>query len=425
VDQRPPLLIAVFPESLAVLPHFSDQVEFRFDEVISEGGAPNFGLGTGDLEKLVILSPSLAVPEVHWHRTRITVKPREGWQPNTVYRIELLPGLPDLSNNRAKAGATVTFSTGAPLPTDTLRGRIVDWSTQRPQPRGLVEAILLPDSLSYRTSADSTGRFVLGPVPRGSYLVYGVLDLNKNFRFEPRESFDTVRLAAGRDSVGELWAFRRDTTAARITTATANDSVSLALTFSQPLNPYQQLPAESVEVRLLPDSLLVPVLRMLPRERYDSAFPRLRPVDTSAAGRAKADSLRADSVRQARADSIRTDSIARARAAVRLRIPGVEQGAPAATDTAGRGPLRTKPAPYDRLFVRMRDPLQPGGVYVVTVHGIENLSRVAGSPVAVAKAPEAKPPADTTRVKPDTGRVRVKPDTGRGRLPPGPPRSPP
>lgn len=409
IDQGAPLLVTTYPESLAVLPGFKGEVEFRFDEVVSEGGSPNFGLGTGDLERLVILSPSLAVPQVHWKRTRITVKPREGWKPNTVYRVELLPGLVDLSNNRSKFGRVITFTTGAPLPTTTLRGLLVDWNTQRPQARGLVEAILLPDSLPYRTSADSGGRFVLGPVPRGQYLVYGVLDANNDFRFDPRESFDSVRLASGRDSVGELWAFKHDSTAERLSSAAPNDSLSLVLTFAQPLNPYQRLPADSVEVRLLPDSVPVPVLRLLPKEEYDSVFPPLpRPVDTTAAGRARADSLRADSLVRARADSIRADSIARARAAIQIRIPGAERRRAAAPDTAGKGPLHTRPMLFDKLYLRMKTRLRPGAVYVVSVRGIENLSRIAGTAKGMARIPEEKPLADTTKAKPDTTKKKPR-----------------
>jgi hypothetical protein len=312
----------------------------------------------------------------------------------------------DLSNNRSKFGRVITFTTGGPLPTDSLRGWVVDWTTQRPHPRGLVEAILLPDSLPYRTSTDSAGHFVLGPVPRGEYLVYGVLDANNDFRFDRRESFDSVRLAAGRDSVGELWAFRHDSTAVRLSSVAANDSLSLLLAFSQPLNPYQRLPADSVEVRLLPDSVPVPVLRLLPKEEYDSVFPLLRPVDTTRAGRARADSLRADSLARARADSVRADSLARARAAIQIRIPGAERRRLALPDTAGKGPLRTRPALYDKLYLRMRSRLRPGAVYVVTVHGIENLSRIAGTARGVAKIPEERPTADTTRIKPDTTKRR-------------------
>ena len=115
-----------------------------------------------------------------WQRDRITVRPGEGWQPNRVYRVELLPGVTDLRRNRSDTGAVLTFTTGAPLPTTSIQGTVVDWTTGRPAPAALVEAILLPDSLPYRGVADSSGHFSLGPLPAGDYLVRGVLDQNHN-----------------------------------------------------------------------------------------------------------------------------------------------------------------------------------------------------------------------------------------------------
>jgi len=402
-DKAPPLLTSTHPDSLEVLPGFDDDVEFRFNEVISEGSSPNFGTGTGDLEKLVILSPSEEVPSVHWKRSRITVSPKEGWRPNRVYRVELLPGVADLANNRSRNGRSITFTTGAPLPTTTLHGRLVDWTTQRPAAvgRGTIEAVLLPDSLAYRTSIDSTGRFVLGPIPAGEYLVYGVLDQNGDNRRQPRESFDSLRAERGRDSVGEIWAFRHDSTGIRALTAAPNDSVSLLLTFPQPLNPYQRLPADSVEVRILPDSTRVPVLRVLTREEYDTAFSKAV-VDSAVL--AKADSAR-------RADSVTADSVRRAREAGAIRIPGVERRREVAPDTTRTGPLRTKPALFDKLYVRLEETLRRGGRYVILVHGIQNLSRIPGTPRGVLTVS-----SDTARAKPDTAKAKadtakVKPDT--------------
>ena len=224
-DAAAPVLLGTIPESTVVAPNFKGEVEFRFNEVVSEGSSPNFGLGTGDLERLIVLSPSKEVPVIGWKRSRITVRPREGWKPNRVYRIELLSGLSDLRNNRSKTGRIITFTTGAPIPTRFLSGRVVDWATSRASPLALVEALLLPDSLAYRTTADSTGRFSFGPLPAGEFLVAGALDQNRNNRLDPREVFDTVRVAT-RDTVGEIWAFKHDTIPARIQTGRRNSRVS-------------------------------------------------------------------------------------------------------------------------------------------------------------------------------------------------------
>lgn len=400
-DRVPPVLLSTHPDSLESLPGFKGDVEFRFNEVVSEGATPNFGLGNGDLERLVLLSPSYRVPVVRWKRNRITVHPREGWRPNTVYRVELLPGLADLSNNRSKNGRVVTFTTGATLPHTTLHGLVVDWNTQRPLRNALVQAVHLPDSLPYNTITDSLGRFELGPVPDGEYVVYGIQDQNTSRTLESREMFDSVRAAPGQDSVGEIWVFKHDSTAVRLSTVALHDSLSLVLTFSQQLNPYQRLPADSVEVRLLPDSLPVPVLAILPKGQFDTAFPPVRAADTA---RARTDSLRAIQ------DSIRADSIARAREAAAIRIPGAQRRRPAGPDTTGTGPLRTKPPLFDKLYVRVGTRLKPGSDYLVVVHGSQNLSRVT-APVAkgVARIPVEKPPPDSLKTRADS--LKARPDT--------------
>ena len=401
-DRIPPTLLSTRPDSLEALPGFKGDVEFRFNEVVSEGGTPNFGLGTGDLERLVLVSPSYRVPVVKWRRDRITVHPREGWRPNTVYRVELLPGLADLSNNRSKNGRVITFTTGAALPNTTLRGLVVDWSTQRPLRNALVQAIHLPDSLPYNTVSDSLGRFQLGLIPDGEYVVYGIQDQNTSRTRESRELFDSVRVAPAQDSVGEIWVYKHDSTAARLSTAALNDSLSLVLSFSLQLNPYQRLPADSVQVRLLPDSIPVPVLAILPKGQYDTAFPPPRAVDTT---RSKADSLKAVE------DSIRADSIARARQAAAIRVPGAQRRRAIEPDTAGTGPRNTKPPLFDKLYVRVGTRLRPGSDYFIAVHGVQSVSRVPGLARAVARIPVEKPPPDSLKLNPDSLKARAKADS--------------
>jgi hypothetical protein len=372
-DATPPQLIATRPDSFAVLRPFRGVAEFQFDEVISEGGTPNRGEGTGGLEKLVILSPSTRVPEVSWKRNRITVRPQEGWRPNRVYRVELLPGVTDLRNNQSKSGAVLTFSTGAPKPTSTLEGQIVDWGTARPASDALVIAKLLPDSLPYRGVADSSGRFSLGPLPTGDYIVIGVLDQNRDQRQDTREAYATVRVPKGTSDAGELWAFVHDTMPPRIQTVTVDDSVSATVTFSQKLDPRQRLAPKDVRLRLLPDSVPVAVASILPA-----------PVDDSIHGRAP----RPDST--ALADSIVADTMP-----VR-RKPGLAQP----NRPAPENQLTARPPLNERLVLRVPRPWRPGSRLVLEIRGVRNVTGVTGDAVGVVAVPEKKAtpsPSDSLR----------------------------
>jgi len=381
-DAAPPQLVRTTPDSFESLPDFDDDVEFLFDEVISEGSVPSQGTGSGDLERLVILSPTSEVPEVRWRRNRITVRPDEGWQRDRVYRVELLPGVTDLRRNQSDRGALVTFSTGAPRPKRTLEGTVVDWTSGRPAPAALVVATLLPDSLPYRGLADSSGRFSLGPLPPGDYIVSGVLDENRNHLADPREAFDSLRAPRGRDSAMELWAFVHDTAPPRIRTVTPTDSVSAMVEFTQPLDPRQRLQLSAVRVSLLPDSTPVRMASMLPRPMDDSINAK-RPAEPEPA---KADTTAAP--RQP-------------------RVPGARPRGPrpAAEKLTSRPPLT------DQLVIRPAAPWRPGGRYTVEIRGVRNVTGVAGDVVGTLVVPE-RPPRDSLAAPADS--LKPGADTTRG-----------
>jgi hypothetical protein len=393
---------------MAQVPGFHGNVEFRFDEVVSEGSTASTGTGTGDLEKLIILSPTTRVPDVTWRRSRITVRPAEGWRPDRVYRVELLPGVTDLRRNRSDEGKVVTFSTGGPPPTTTLQGTVVDWTSARPAPEALVVALLLPDSLPYRAVTDSSGRFAFGPLPAGEYLVSGGLDQNTNHQLDGREAFDSVRLTRGRTDAGELWAFVHDTTPPRIRSVTVGDSLSATVELSQLIDPRTRLDPKSVTVGLLPDSTPVPVVSLLPK-----------PVDDSIHGAATAgaDSLKADSLR---ADSLRADSLLPDTTLGPEQGPGGRRRLRAAENQ----PLTSRPALTDRLVVRVAHPWTAGAKYAVTLRALRNVSGATGDAVGTLVVPE-RPAVDSTKAdslrgKPDSlgGKLKRKQPQGPSKLPP-------
>ena len=391
-DRAPPRLIATRPDSFATLSGFRGVAEFQFDEVISELGAPNRGQGTGGLEKLVILSPTTNVPDVEWHRSRITVRPKEGWRPNRVYRVQLLPGVTDLRNNRSQQGAVLTFTTGAPRPQNTLKGVVVDWSTSRPAPAALVVASLLPDSLAYRGLADSSGRFSLGPIPNGDYVVTGVLDQNQNQIQDSREAYATGRLPRGRSEIGELWAFVHDTAAPRIQTVTVDDSVSATVAFTQKLDPRQRLTPQDARLRLLPDSVPVAIASILPKPVDDSLNRRSVRPDTTARDTLKTDSLRPRPT---------------PRQPTRERVPS-------------EAPLTSRPPLFDKLVLRVPRPWRPGTRLVLELRGVKNVSGVAGNPVGVVAVPEKPKPTGK-----DSLRARSRADSTKAAPPRRPPPAPP
>ena len=430
-DQKAPTLIGTHPDSLRILPDFSGSVEFLFNEVISEGGQPSEGRGTGDLEKLVLLSPSNNVPMVEWKRNRIAVHPREGWQKNRVYRVQLLPGVADVRNNRGAQSSIVTFTTGAPLPDFTLTGKVFDWSTGQAARGALLEAVLEPDSLVYRSATDSTGGFRFGPLPRGTYVVYATVDQNRNLRRDRRESFDSAHVVGDSGAVPELWMFAHDTAPPKLQTPTLQDSVTVVLPFNQKLDPALRTDTTNVTLVRLPDSARVAVRSLLPAPLDDSIVKAARLVR---------DSLARDSA-AARGDTLARPPVRPDTAAPKPNVqapppqgPPRPQGAPApavrpAPDSAraaiGRldsalagkrrdstrvGPKPSRPPLNDRLVLRLAEPLVPGGKYSVEVRGVRNVNGATGDSRAGFTVPERpKPPSDSTKAKGQKGKDKNAP----------------
>jgi hypothetical protein len=442
-DTAPPVVQRVAPDSGAVVqpPHEAD---IYFDEVVSERvAAPR-----PDISSAVLLSPVRGEVEVGWHRDRISVRPKEGFKAGRVYRLELFPVLADLRQNRMKRGQVWLFSTGPEFPTATLAGSVVDWPGGRIGTNALVEAVLLPDSLPYRTLADSQGAFQLQQMPAGEYLVYGVIDQDNNRQRGPREAFDTVRVHLADTAAVELFAFTHDTTGPRLRSVEAADSFTLRLTFDRPLDPAQHLDTADVRFALQTDSTtplaLVGVWTQLEADSVRTAQSARRAAADSARMRLRADSARArppsDSVRagppapapgQAPPQAVRSPR-AGARPAVRpppLAVPGAaapgRPGGPAAPRDSSRAMkmLARHPPPTAVRLVRLESPLAPGSRYIVWVSGARGLSGPSGdargqisvpverAPVRGARNPNA---ADSLRARADTSAPRpLAPDTTR------------
>ncbi len=359
-DRNPPRLLRVSPDTNAVNVS-SKEVTFFFDETINDRGTD-----AQDVTNMFLVSPSDGTPRVDYHRSRIDVRPRNGFRPNTAYTITLLPGLTDLRSNSMKTGATIVFSTGPTISTLRITGIAFDWGSEQPLVRALIEAIT-PDSVVYLAQSDSGGRFSVGPVNPGSYLVRATIDQNQNHRADRGEAFDTVRVNAPQTAPVELLAALRDTLPARIVTVSVADSVSLRVVFDRMLDPSQRFPAGNFHLAGA-DSVPIPITAVRTAHDEDAL--------TRARGQAAADSAR-------RADSL----------AGRLRPPAQP---PARTDSTAKPSRR---APFTTLTLALPRPLAPNTSYrlsVTTVKALSGRETSSERSFVTPRAAPPRPPADTT-----------------------------
>jgi Big-like domain-containing protein len=373
-DKVPPRVVRITPDTNAVNVT-ARAATFVFDEIINDRGE-----GPSDVSNYFLVSPSDGAPRVNWHRTRIDVRPRHGFRPNTAYTITMLPGLTDLRSNAMKTTATLIFSTGPTIPTGRITGTVFDWVAERGAADALVQAVT-SDSITYLAKTDTGGKFVVGPLGPGTYLVRGFIDQNQNRALDRTEAWDSVRVTAPQSGPIELLTAPRDTLPARLLSVSPIDSVTFRLTFDRLLDPVQSFPIANFRV-VGADSVVLPI----------------------AATRTPREEAQRDSIRQkAAADSARrVDSLAG------NFVPPVRPAAPAAgapgapTPVAPKGPARpSRPAPFTTITIVMGQPLKVSTNYRVSVTTVRALSgRVTGSErqFTTPKPPPPRPPGDSTAV---------------------------
>jgi hypothetical protein len=385
------------------VPGFHGNAVIQFDEVIDEAPGSPGGGGTGGaitgLAQKIVLSPVAGDVKVSWHRSAIHVAPEEGWKPNRVYHLEVLPGIADLRRNVTKTGSTIVFSTGGAFPGAALSGTTLLWVEQRLLTQAVIRAAPLPDTAAYVTLTDSAGNFRLQEIPPGRYHVWAIQDQNSNRRQDRHEPFDTVTVTIDSTASVVLWAFAHDTVGPRIRSIDPVDSVTIRIGFSQTLDPARAPDTAAVHVFALPDTTPVAIRALYRPAQFDSIQARARAV---------ADSLKRLQDTSARRDTSRARAAPPSAAAPRAPAVAAAPGAPSRRDTTTarvdtarvRKLLAQRPVPYDRLVVRTGQVLTPGAKYLVRVHGAINLSGVAADGVGVVEIPVPKPaPRDTTKAK--------------------------
>lgn len=384
-DVAPPSIVTVRPESGAVLPDWKDDAVIQFDEVIDEMPGSSGGGGLSGLARQIVLSPVHGDVRVNWGRTRITVKPKEGWKAGRVYHLELLPGIVDLRRNILKTGRSIVFSTGPAIGHATLTGTALQWVEQRTLVGALIEAVPASDSVGYLTVADSAARFHLDALSPGTYTVYATADQNNNRRRDRREAYDSAVVTVDSTASVALYTFVHDTTGPRLRLATALDSVTVRLEFSQALAPGTPLDSGRVRVLQLPDSTPVTIGAIFTPRQYDSVTAAERK-----AARPPSDSARADTTRRA------PDSAA-ARGVRPPRPPAAaaqDSGAVRVDTAEVRRLLAARAVPFDKAVLRFPRALAPETRYFIRVRGAVNLNGATGDGQVTVVTP--KPPAAKT-----------------------------
>jgi len=364
------------PESGSVVPNWSGDAVIQFDEVIDEmaGGGGGGGAGVQGLARQVLLSPVAGDVKVGWHRTSVSIKPKEGWK-KRVYRLEIQPGFVDLRRNRTNWAKTVLFTTGPEIGHARIGGITLKWIDQQVLLHALIEAVPLPDTVGYMTMSDSGGQFNLTNLQPGRYIVYAIADENGDRRRGLREAYDSTIVTLDSSSNVAFYTFPHDTVPPRPRGATYVYSITVRVEFSQALDPTASLDTSRVRVLQLPDSSPVAIAQVYTQRQFDSLTTLTKQKADSAAAAAR-------DTAGGRPRMVHDTS---ARPNIHPTVPPALPPPPPAAGAArapAKSPVDTalvrqllaqRPIPSDKIVIRLVHPLKAETRYVVRITGATNL----------------------------------------------------
>ncbi len=401
-DTIPPVLIAVLPDSFAIVPGFDDEVKFQFSESISERG----------VEGSTTLYPFEPRPRVKKGGRELRVRPREGWVENRIYHIRIEPTITDLFQNRIEQPIVHVISTGVPITENLTQGVIYDRITGQPLPGGRIDMVKVPDTLRYGGVADSVGAYELEMLPAGDYLAIGYEDVNNNRQADDFDRSDTVQVSldAAEALTLDFQVFRHDTIGPRLVEVKPIDTLVVELTFDGYLDPEAPLDRSNIEIYALADSLPIQIDTVLHAWQYtawrDSVQEARRAAADSAAAAAAADSAAA-----AAADTLGVEAdtlpvvpdtlAAPPDTAEAEPPPPVEPPAEAVPTEEGQEEAEAEePAmlPDQRIYVVARARI-PSGTHVVRFVEVLNLNQLPGEGEAEFE-PIEPPPEESEEQEP-------------------------
>ena len=350
-DFDPPRVIEFVPGRDDIVPGWSEDVVFRFDEPMADPIGATRGLEG---------SPAFDY-RVEASRARITVQPRDGWRDGVVYQFTIPAGVRDLLGNRTTLPIELLFSTGPPVSRARIEGKVFDRITLAPV-RDARLLFLPPDSTPYTTRSDTAGAFRLRSLPPDEYRVYALNDRNRNIKLDRDfEAYDSALVVlADTFAIGRvtLWLVEPDSTPPVLVEAVVLDSSRIRLQFDDPIEP-----------DAFPGDASVVVTDTLGMRTWEVSDLYLG----SAPPRPAIDSLAVEDTVGAAIDSLAVDSLAVDSLA--LDEPMVEE--PAGDTLAADLVPSERIAPSTAVIVDLSEPLQPGSIRV-TAAGFANLRLLVG-----------------------------------------------
>ncbi len=192
LDETPPVFVKSNPApgSLNVK---GGKIEIWFDENVQIEDASN---------KVVVSPAQMVQPSVSSNGRKVTVELRDTLVPSTTYTVDFTDAVKDLNEGNVLDGFSFDFSTGSMIDTLRISGMVFEAATLEPA-QGMVVGVYsnLSDTaltalpMERITKTNASGQFTLRNLSPGTYRIFALNDLNRDFKWDRSEDiafYDTL-----------------------------------------------------------------------------------------------------------------------------------------------------------------------------------------------------------------------------------------
>ncbi|WP_301709209.1 Ig-like domain-containing protein [uncultured Duncaniella sp.] len=183
-DELPPVYVRSNP-AMGQLNFNGNKITVDFDENIQLDDAMN---------KIVVSPAQRNTPAISSNGRRVTIELRDTIMPNTTYTIDFADAVNDLNEGNVLDGFAMDFATGDTIDTLRISGMVFEARTLEPA-QGMLVGVYSNTSdtaistLPFEriTKTNQLGQFTLRNLKAGSYRVYALNDINRDYHWDRSE----------------------------------------------------------------------------------------------------------------------------------------------------------------------------------------------------------------------------------------------
>ena len=180
-DLNPPRFVSSTPAPDAIN-YNKNKIEIIFDELITLEESS---------KKVIITPPQKQNPIIRAQGNKIKVELKDSLWANTTYTIDFTNAIADNNEKNVLEGFSFAFSTGGTVDSLVIAGRLLNAENLEPMSNiliglhtNLADSAFVTEAFRRTTKTNEKGEFWIRNVSHGTYRIYALDDLNRDYKFD-------------------------------------------------------------------------------------------------------------------------------------------------------------------------------------------------------------------------------------------------